>query len=349
MKAILWLALMAPVVFGQEVVSPEVHGDRRVTFRLHAPNVPDVQLWGEWILKFNTLESMTKGDDGTWTVTVGPLTPGIYTYTFVIDHLGVPDPRNHLRAGDDGSLVEVPSDGPALYDAQAVPHGVVHLISYQGKLRPGVQTVVVYTPPGYERDTTTRYPALYLLHGSGDTEISWTQIGRAHFIADNLIAKARARPMILVMPNGFGDQFERELIEEIVPLVEARYRVKRDARDRAVAGLSMGGFQALAIAVKHPEVFGTIGVFSAGAHGENAEGSVRDFALDQRKLANGAGFFRIVIGDRDVALKDATRLDDLLQKYGVKHEMVVVPGEGHRWIFWRQCLADFLPALFRSR
>ena len=349
MKATLWLGLWASIAFGQEVVSPEVHADRRVSFRLKAPKVPEVKLWGEWILKFNTLESMTKGRDGTWEVTVGPLAPGIYTYTFVIDKLGVPDPGNHLRAGDDGSLVEVPGDGPALYDSQAVPHGVVHLVSYETILRSGVQTVVIYTPPGYEKDANVRYPALYLLHGSGDTEIAWTQVGRAHSIADNLIAKKRARPMILVMPNGSGDQFERELMKEIVPMVESRYRVKREPRNRALAGLSMGGFQALAIASKHPELFGSIGVFSAGAHGEGADGSVREFAADKRKLADGTGLFRIAIGDQDILLKDAMRLDRLLQESEVKHELVVAPGEGHTWILWRQCLADFLPALFVSK
>ncbi len=155
--------------------------------------------------------------------------------------------------------------------------------------------------------------------------------------------------MILVMPNGFGDQFELELIEEIVPLIESRYRVKRAAKDRAIAGLSMGGFQALALTAKHPEVFGSIGIFSAGAHGESADASVREFAADKRKLAGGTGLFRIAIGDRDVLLKDATRLDRLLQENGVKHDFVVAPGEGHRWLFWRQCLADFLPALFKTK
>ena len=209
--------------------------------------------------------------------------------------------------------------------------------------------MVIYTPPGYEKDASVRYPALYLLHGSGDSEMAWTQVGRAQSIADNLIAKKRARPMILVMPNGFGDQFESELTKEIVPMVESRYRVKPEPGNRALAGQSMGGFQALAIASKHPELFGSIGVFSAGAHGETADGSVRPFAADKRKLAGGTGLFRIVIGDRDILLKDAIRLDRLLQEGEVKHELVVTPNEGHTWVFWRQCLADFLPALFVSK
>ena len=274
MKGIGWRARIALSVFfalvadAAKVVSPEVHDDGSVTFRLHAPGVPDVKLWGEWILKFNTLEPMIKGDDGTWSVTIGPLKPGIYTYTFVIDHLGVPDPGNHLRAGDDGSLVEVPGGSPALYDAQAVPHGVLHLVSYDAKLRPGVRTVVIYTPAEYDKNSTSRYPVLYLLHGSGDTEISWTHVGKAQYIADNLVAKGLATPMILVMPNGFGDHFERELLEEVMPLVESGYRTKNYARSRAIAGLSMGGYQAQAIAFHHPEMFGSIGVFSAGAHGK---------------------------------------------------------------------------------
>ncbi len=346
LKTIPVLACLAANVFAQKVVSPEVHADKSVTFRLKAPNVAEVKLWGEWILKFNTLEPMTKGEDGVWTATIGPLTPGIYTYTFVIDHLGVPDPGNHYRAGDDGSLVEVPAPSRAAYDPQDTPHGVLHMVQYQPKQRPGVQTVIIYTPPGYEKDDKTQYPVLYLLHGSGDTESSWTHVGRAHFIADNLMAQGRAKPMILVMPNGFGSKFEQELIDEIIPLVESRYRVRRDAGNRAVAGLSMGGFQALAIALRRPEVFGSIGVFSAGAHGESADGSVREFAADKRKLANGTGLFRVAIGDRDSLLKEATRLDKLLQDGGVKHEFIVAPGEGHRWLFWRQCLTDFLLGLF---
>ena len=346
---IVFTALFALAVYGQKIVSPEVHDDRRVTFRLHAPGVPDVKLWGEWILKFNTLEPMTKGDDGTWSVTIGPLKPGIYTYTFVIDHLGVPDPGNHLRAGDDGSLVEVPGGSPALYDAQAVPHGVLHLVSYEPKLRPGVRTVVIYTPAEYDKGSTSRYPVLYLLHGSGDTESSWTHVGRAQYVADNLIAERRAVPMIIVMPNGFGDHFERELLAEVMPLVESRFRARSDAGSRAIAGLSMGGYQAQAIAFHHPEMFGSIGVFSAGAHGEAADAPVRQFAADKRRLANDTGLFRVVVGDQDPALKDATRLDRLLQESGVKHMMTVVPGAGHQWVLWRQSLGDFLPALFRAR
>jgi enterochelin esterase-like enzyme len=340
-------ALVAAASFGQgkprKFVSPEVQADRAVTFRIFAPTAAEVTLWGEWILKFNTLEHLKKDEEGIWSFTVGPLAPGIYSYVFLVDGVAAPDPKNPNLNSSGGSFVEVRGDGAMPYDRRDVPHGAVHLL-WQRK-RP----MAVYTPPDYERNATGRYPVLYLLHGSGDTETSWVMTGRANFIADNLIDAGRMRSMIIVMPNGHGDTYERELLEEVIPLVESKYRAAPGAVNRAVAGLSMGGYQAGAFAFHHPERFGSIGIFSAGAHGPAADAAVVSFAKDTKRLAAGAGIFWIVSGDQDPALKDAQRLDSLLEQNGVKHEFSVAANAGHTWNLWRQALADFLPALFKKK
>src|SRR5262245_8121150 len=216
------------------VVSPEVHPDRRVTFRVSAPKAAVVTLTADW-LAAGTTEKLTKDDRGVWSVTVGPLAPGVAIYNFNIDGLAVADPVNprvKLRARTSASLVEVPGDGTELWQPGAVPHGRVELVYVPSQALAGqTREVRVYTPPGYDRDSARRYPVLYLLHGSNDTAAGWTDVGRAHFILDNLIAQGKAVPMLIVMPWGHaapfggpqGDNtrlFERFLLDDALPAVE---------------------------------------------------------------------------------------------------------------------------------
>jgi enterochelin esterase-like enzyme len=328
------------------VISPEIHPDRRVTFRLSAPKAAEVKLWGEWISKYNTLEVMQKGPDGIWSATVGPLTPNLYSYLFLLDGVVVPDPSNPNaqlgREGYAGNLVDVPGPEPKPYQLRSVAHGVLHQHTYAST------GVIVYTPSEYTRNPRRKYPVLYLLHGSGDTERNWTDVGRAHVVADNLIAEGRLRPLIIVMPNGNAPgadgikRVEENLRKEVIPLIDSQYRTVRTRSGRAIAGLSMGAFQALWYGLDHPEVYGGIAVLSGGVVDPKGEVQVTRFA--ERKLPMKPFF--VAIGDRDRNMPFARRLDQTLTRNQIEHQFSIAPDSGHTWPFWRQALVGLLPQLF---
>lgn len=337
------------------LLSPEVHSDRSVTFRLSAPKSSEVKLWGEWISKYNTTEPMRRNDDGVWSATVGPLSPNLYMYLFLVDGLVVADPANTDtqlgRVGYAGSLVDVPGPQPAIYQPQAGERGTLHSNVYQSSAGLGLRKMVVYTPPGYGRERLRRYPVLYLLHGSGDTERNWTETGRAHVIADNLIAAGKLRPLLIVMPNGHApgpndiDQVRRDLLKDLIPFVDSQYRTVPKRSSRAIAGLSKGAFQALWYGFDHPEQFGGIGVFSGGVVDESGAAQIARFAAKKLVVTP----LWVGIGDRDMNLPFARRLDQALVRNNIPHEFRVVSGAGHTWPFWRQELAEILPALFPRR
>jgi len=324
----------------------------RIAFKLKAPKATEVRLWGEWITRYNTTEPMVRDAAGTWTAEVGPLRPAIYSYLFLVDGVPVIDPANPLiQSGVDGpaaSLVEVPGDLPET--ATAVPHGTVHRHSYQSSVGLGQRGVAVYTPPGYERNRRTRYPVLYLLHGSGDNEIAWTEAGRAHIIADNLIAKGRLRPLIIVMPNSHGTSEKdlrqkgaENLLRDVIPLVDSVYRTRREPNRRAIAGLSMGAFQALWYGLENPTVFGAIGVFSGGVADDGTTAQIIAFGKGQSRPKP----FSVSIGEIDRNLPFSRRLDRELTAAGIDHEFSILPEMGHTWPFWRATLAGFLPKQFQ--
>jgi enterochelin esterase family protein len=334
------------------IVSPEVHLGQRVTFRLSAPKAMEVKLWGEWISKFNTVEPMQKGSDGTWSATVGPLEPNLYSYIFLVDGVVVPDPNNanaYLgRDGYAGNLVDVPGPAPKLYQPRPVAHGVLHRHTYNSATGLGLRDAIVYTPPEYHKNPRKKYPVLYLLHGSGDTEHNWTDTGRAEVIADNLIAAGQLRPLIIVMPDGHAagpngrDAVDQDLRKDLIPLIESAYRTVRHRSARAIAGLSMGAFQALWYGLDHPELYGGIAVLSGGVVDETGELQVTRFA--EKKLP--VNPFWLAIGDRDRNLPFARRLDQSLTSNKIAHQLSIAPDSGHTWPFWRQALADLLPNLF---
>jgi hypothetical protein len=254
------------------VVSPEVHSDGKVTFRLQAPHAREAAFYGDW-MKVGSVEKMQKGSDGVWSyTTAAPLPPSIYIYHFVLDGLTIADPVNprmKLRARTSASMVEVPASTPSLWDARDVPHGTVEITYQKSKALNGeTRSFWVYTPPGYEKERSRSYPVLYLFHGSNDTAGGWVLAGQANYILDNLLADKKLTPMIVVMPFGhavpFGspreiqakntETFERYLLEDVLPTVESKYRVKKDRANRAIAGLSMGGGQSLSIGLNHPEL-----------------------------------------------------------------------------------------------
>jgi enterochelin esterase family protein len=344
-----------------------VHSDRTVSFELRAPSANTVKLSGDFL---QSAQDMKKAEDGTWSITVGPLNPAVYSYRFNVDGVSNIDPENPMiQLGDRSasSMFEVPGEKPAPYEVQPVPHGTVHINFYQSKTVGALRSILVYTPPGYE-DSKAKLPVLYLLHGSGDTESGWMTIGRANLILDNLIAEGKAKPMIVVMPYGrpagavqlvakkapdpqAAPQdptavFGKDLLEDVIPYVEKLYRVSAKADDRALAGLSMGGGQTLQIGLSHLDTFHYIGAFSAAARG-NAEETYKDFLADPAVANKKLKLFYIACGKTDSLYAPAQAFDEVLNKHQIKHTFVASE-EGHVWRNWRNYLAEFSSQLFKK-
>jgi len=308
--AITVAALMAPLAAqappAPTVLSPEVAVDRRVTFRIFAPTAQTVELRSPGDIpgvggRGVPPPALTKDADGVWSRTVGPIPAGAYRYVFVVNGIPVVDARNPMTSQTNTtvySLAVVP--GSDVFDTKNVRHGAVASIYYNSTTLGGIRRAHVYTPPGYEMNRE-RYPVFYLLHGAGDVDDSWTSVGRAGFILDNLIASNKAKPMIVVMPaghvNGAGaalggvvpaaaaqgnpgvgggpDPFVGDFLSDLMPYVEKNYRVLTDRNSRAIAGLSMGGSQTLNIAIPRLEKFAYVGVFSSGILGGGGRGAGR--------------------------------------------------------------------------
>jgi len=363
---------------GPQVTSPEVAADRRITFRILAPKAESVRVNAGDIQGLGRdAGQMAKGTNGVWEVTLGPVEPGAYRYNFNLDGVSVIDPRNPATSESNGntwSLVHV--SGADFMDTKDVPHGAVAEVTYYSKTLKRFRRMHVYTPPGYESGKG-RFPVFYLLHGASDCDDSWSSVGRAGFILDNLIAAKKARPMVMVMPAGhtrpfsFGsrgsnslnravDEFVQEFETDIMPHAEKLYRVYTDRQNRAVAGLSMGGAQTLNIGIRNLDKFGYLGVYSSGVFG--ITGARRDGtppppagptweeqhrkALDDVKLKKGLKLVWFATG-KDDFLIDTTRATVSLLK---KHGFDVVSREtagGHTWIVWREYLNEFAPLLFQ--
>jgi enterochelin esterase-like enzyme len=344
------------------LVSPEVHPDGRVTFRIRAPKASEVTLAGDW-MPANGREAMKKDAEGVWSVMLGPLPPSIYLYTFSVDGLTVADPVNprvKLRSRTSASLVEVPSDPPALWQVRDVPHGKVEIHWQRSAVLNGeTRWIWVYTPPGYAKETKRRYPVLYLLHGSNDVAPGWTLAGNANLILDNLLAEKKATPMIVVMPYGhavpFGSPrelqakntalFEQYLLQDVAPLVESEYRLAAGRDNRAIAGLSMGGGQALTIGFGHLDRFSAVGAFSAAVPADfetRFAGALSDAKGTNAKLK----LLWIACGRDDFIWERSKALDELLSKRGIEHTFRATEG-AHTYTVWRQYLGEFAPLLFR--
>jgi enterochelin esterase family protein len=353
-------ALGAPATPAAPVKTYEISADRKVTFRLRAPQALLVAVTGDFAQGSQT---MVRGDGGVWSVTVGPLKPAIYSYNFRVHGVSVLDPSNPMiKQGESGSasMFEVPGDQPAPYDMQEVPHGTVHVNWYRSKTLDVPRRIDVYTPPGYETSKVT-YPVLYLLHGSGDTETGWTNCGRADMILDNLIAAGKAKPMIVVMPYGRARRdvylgpidgtpdangFEGDLLKDVIPFAEKMYRISGKADDRAIAGLSMGGGQAMRIGLNHTEMFHAVGMFSAGVRNVNYEEQYKDLLADAAVTNKKMKVLYVACGKTDSLFAGAEAFHTVLEKHGVKHKFVASE-EGHVWRNWRDYLADLTPMLFR--
>lgn len=331
--------------------SPEVASDRQVTFRLRAPKATTVAVNGQWP---NGSAPMTRGSNDVWSVTVGPIEPGVWEYSFRVDELTMIDPGNPAikpMREPRTSILHIPGDPPLVFDFQDVPHGVVRSHTYRSKSLGRLRGLSVYTPPGYDK-SRARFPTLYLQHGSGDNQDTWTVHGKAHWILDNLIAQGRAKPMVVVMMDGHAaspgssdntGQFERDLLEDVLPFIEANYRVKADAASRGIVGLSMGGGQSLTIGLKHANRFAWVGGFSASVPtGDAVAAALDDAQATNKKLK----LLWIACGKDDFLLQRNEAFIATLKDKGLRHEWYLTAGN-HSWPIWRGYLADFLPRLFR--
>jgi len=355
---------------------PRIHADLRVTFRLEAPGAQSVQVQpgGDGNGLGNGPFAMQRDSAGVWTVTTPPAVPGFHYYWLLVDGVAVNDPssQTYFGYGRPTSGVEVPEEGgveilePSVdfYEPQDVPHGEVRIHWYRAGTTGEWRSAYVYTPPGYDTAAATRYPVLYLQHGAGEDETGWTKQGRANFILDNLIAAGEAVPMIVVMECGyampasvpFGPGFLQQasqsfgslLIQDLIPAVDAAYRTIADREHRAIAGLSMGGFQALHAGLTHLDIFAWIGAFS----GARLEASELDTAYD-------GVFSDPAIFNRQVRLlwlsagtteerfyQGIQSLHAALEQKKIAHEIYVSEGTSHEWQTWRRSLHAFAPRLF---
>jgi enterochelin esterase-like enzyme len=343
------------------LVSPEVAVDRRVTFRFWAPRAQQVSVRG---LFFQPQIAMTRDNRGVWSVTTGPIAPGLYEYHFGADELTVLDPANpeiEPSPTPENSILEVPGTPPLLTEFQDVPHGAVHVHHYRRKGAAGqARRLHVYTPPGYEvASRRERMPVLVLLHGAGGTDATWSAYGRLAFMLDNLLAQRRVEPMVVVMPNGHpapsgppspdgrSDNtraFAEELFADVLPLVERHYRVRREGAGRAIVGLSMGGRQALRVGLENPDRFSWVGAMGGSIPPEPSFAAklVEASRSSRHKLR----WLWIGCGRLDRGYERMDALASRLSAEGVR--AVWYPSDGgHNWAEWRRYLAELSPQLFR--
>ena len=354
--------------FGATLDSPDVRDDHTVIFRVKAPEAHSVALTGPVLTALGSRNKpvpFTKGEDGVWSLTVGPLKPDMYIYYFVIDGVRMADPNNTVAgftAMPPYSQLVVHGDGLAYYDARNVPHGDVTRLVYHSNVTNGERELYVYTPPGY--DPKKIYPVLYLVGGSGDLPSNWVYDGRVNFMMDNLLAEGKAVPMVIAIPNNQVVHrnhpqhveltfkiFEAEMRQSVIPLVESRYSVRKDSRGRALSGLSMGGRHTIFVGFNSLDLFASFGVLSAGD--VDSEHVFAKFLNDpdvNKKVAYlfvGQGTYEAgpqsPLGARCLALHEA------LVNHQIKHEYYVGGDGGHDWATWRHLLYyKFLPGLWRN-
>jgi enterochelin esterase-like enzyme len=363
--AITFLFLSAATLTAQEVKSPEVHTDGSVTFRLVAPTLQKVEVHLDDASGMKRI-AMTKDDSGLWSVTTAPLTPDIYSYTLGVEGGQIIDPNVHEYVPNhfgQGGVFTVPGTPAQPWEEADVPHGEVDRHFYTSKVAGDRRDFYVYTPPGFEAKGKKKYPVLYLLHGYSDMANAWTAMGHANFILDNLIAQRKAKPMIVVMPLGYGapklldsgwnighnelwrtniDRFADALLTEVLPQVEKDYPVIKDRNSRAIAGLSMGGAETLYTGLNHLDQFAWMGPLSSAIFDDPA----KEFpGLDANHAAK-IKLLWIACGKEDGLLKANREFKAWLTSKNVKFTDVETDG-AHTWPVWRRNLVEFAPLLFR--
>jgi enterochelin esterase family protein len=355
---------------------PRVDANSRVQIRIKAPDATKVKLnfWS------GPKMDMEKQPDGFWLVTTPAMAPGLHYYTVMIDGAEVSDPNSYSFYGGskDASAVEVPEAGSTYYSAQDVPHGQVREVWYHSDVTGTLRHAMVYTPPGYDSQTRTRYPVLYLQHGAGEDETGWTRQGHANFILDNLIAGGSCKPMLVVMANGYAKRagqaatapmqpmaamqqmaaiFGDDLTQALIPFIDSNFRTLTDRDHRAMAGLSMGGMQTFAITFNHLDLFSYIGGFSgasvpaaAGQDKVDIKTAYNGAMADPASFAKRVHVLFVGIGtDEPARMHDnIEKLHKSLLEAQIAHVYYESPGTAHEWQTWRRDLKDFAPRLFQE-
>jgi enterochelin esterase-like enzyme len=347
---------------GPFVMSPRVNPDNTVTFSYNAPKAQAVMLDAQ----FGARLPMTKDANGIWTVTTEPIKPDIYPYNFVVDGIRVMDPGNEDFFPNEffkASLVDIPGDSPLIHSMQDVPHGTITYSYYKSNSMNGTfRPLVIYTPPGYEKNPDNKYPVLYLISGTTDTEETWFKVGKANLILDNLIYQQKAVPMIIVMPYGNNGisvsgpsgpgvvelykAFEKDFISDIIPYVEKNYRVLADRDHRAVAGFSRGGGQTLWAGLSNIDKFACICSFSAYLTKEDFESNFSSFYANPEETNRKMKLFWLSVGNEDFLFQQAEEFMDLLKEKKINTKTLITNG-GHTWMNCKLFLSEAAPLLFK--
>lgn len=345
---------------------PRILPDNRVVFQVRAPNAARLQI------NLGRMYDMTKDEAGVWTVTTAPQDPGFHYYSLIIDGVSVIDPASetYYGTGRMSSAIEIPEAGVDFYTVKDVPHGDIRSRRYFSKVTNTWRRLNLYAPPGYDRESATKYPVLYIQHGGGEDETGWAVQGKTDIILDNLIAAGKAKPMLVVISNGNVPSpgggrggysaagmagFANELLNTIVPFVEANYRVLNDPPNRALAGLSMGGGQAFYVGLGNKEKFGAVGVFSSGLFGGinnpagttfNGEQQIPGLYTNAKSFNDALKVFYISVGEQDPRIEFTRKAVADFKSHGLNVEYASFPG-GHEWQVWRKSLHDFAQRIFR--
>jgi enterochelin esterase family protein len=351
---------------GQEY--PKILPDNRVIFRVKAPEAQKLQI------DLGKKYDMIKSDDGFWTVTTEPIVEGFHYYSLIADGLATTDPSSQTYFGMSrmASGIEIPEKNVDYYLPKNVPHGDIIIKYYYSKTTQAWRRAFVYTPPGYDKNQSEKYPVLYLLHGGGEDETGWPNQGKVNFILDNLIAEGKAKPMLIVMdrgsatdPNakpvegqrpggGFNfETLEKVFIDEIIPMVEKDYRVIADRDHRAMAGLSLGGFQTFHTTMNNLDKFAYIGGFSGSAlmraPGSTIENLYNGVYANAKSFNEKTKLVYISIGTDEPAgmYQNVNSVHKEFEKAGIKHIYYESPGTAHEWLTWRRSLNQFTQLLFK--
>jgi len=336
---------------------PQILPDGRAIFRIKAPEAQNVQL------DLGKRYNMTKNSEGVWEVTTDSLSEGFHYYSLIIDGVSVADPASETfyGMGRMASGFEVPFKGDGYYEVRNVPHGDIRIKRYYSNVTNTWREMYMYTPPGYDENTNEKYPVLYILHGGGEDERGWAMQGKADLILDNLISEKKAVPMIVVMVDGnmplppFGEDvlkaFDAELTQCVIPFVEKNYRVKTDAQDRALAGLSMGGIQTLYAGINNTQLFSYLGVFSSGwilpMQNNIANEQYKFMAKNADMINSNLKLLWIAVGGKeDIAYKNCQTMLSKLNEMNIRYQYYEYPG-GHTWPVWRNDLYHFAQLIFK--
>lgn len=330
---------------------PRLLPDNRMEFKVKAPDAKQVQI------DLGRKYDLTKNDNGEWTGTTDPLTPGFHYYFLIIDGVQVADPASESFYGCSmhSSGVEIPyPEGDNRFYVADVPHGDIRMKRFYSSTSGDWRKAYIYCPPGYD-ESNEKYPVLYLQHGGGEDERGWATQGLTDVIMDNLIAQGKATPMIIVMADGNTPDFEKELLNDIIPMTEYNFRVKPGKENRALAGLSMGGIQTLNTGIPNLDKFAYLGVFSSGwfaspnPFGVQMDSEKYYDILSKNKDAFNDGlkvFWLSMGGKEDIAYENCRVMRDRFDKIGIKYDYFETPG-GHTWPVWRESLYQFAPLIFK--